>query len=265
MRYAGTTALITGASSGIGAEFARRFAALGADLVLVARRADVLDALAAEIRATGRSVHVVPFDLTAEHSGRELVQRVGVRVDTVVNCAGAARTKSFEDSTEEEIRAQLRVNIDAVVGLSHAFLPQLTESGQGALVNVASLTGYLPTPGLAAYSAAKSFVVRFTEALAHELRGSGLTVLALSPGPTRTEFYATSGTRDGGVRFQTAAQVVDTAIAALGKKNPPVSIISGALNRWVGRVLSALPRKTVLRLMEAEPVARHDRLGDCTT
>ncbi|MFD4640122.1 SDR family NAD(P)-dependent oxidoreductase [Lentzea sp. NPDC058436] len=254
MRYAGTTALITGASSGIGAEFARRFAARGADLVLVARRADVLDALAAEIRETGRTVQVVPFDLTEDRSGRRLAERVG-RVDTVVNCAGVAKTGSFEDSTEDEIRLQLRVNVDAVVDISHAFLPRLKASGQGALVNVASLTAHLPVPGLAAYSAAKAFVVHFTEALAHELRGSGLTVLALSPGPTRTEFYATSGTHENGVRFQTAAQVVDTAFAALDKKNPPVSVISGAQNRWVKRVLKALPTRTALRLMEAEPVA----------
>ncbi|MFD9700257.1 SDR family NAD(P)-dependent oxidoreductase [Lentzea sp. NPDC059081] len=255
MRYAGTTALITGASSGIGAEFARRFAERGADLVLVARRASALDELAAEIRAdTGRTVHVVPFDLTGERSGQRLAEQLDVAVDTVVNCAGVAHTKPFAELTEDEIHVQLRVNVDAVVDISHAFLPRLVGSGRGALVNVASLTGYLPVPGMAVYSAAKSFVVRFTEALAHETRGSGLTVLALSPGPTSTEFYEVSGTETEGVRFQTAAQVVGTAFAALDRKRPPVSVISGSTNRWLGRAAAALPRRTVLRLAETRSV-----------
>ncbi|SES31587.1 hypothetical protein SAMN05216188_13256 [Lentzea xinjiangensis] len=258
MRYAGTTALITGASSGIGAEFARRFARRGADLVLVARRAAALDALAAEIRAdTGRTVHVVPFDLTGDRSGHRLAEQLhglGVEVDTVLNCAGVAHTKHFAASSEDEIRVQLRVNLEAVVDISRAFLPRLTESGRGALVNVASLTGHLSVPGMAVYAASKAFVVRFTEALAHETRGSGLTVLVLSPGPTRTEFYETSGTAATGVRFQTSAQVADTAFDALDSRRPPVGVISGSVNRWARRVVAVLPKRTALRLLEAEPV-----------
>ncbi len=258
MRYAGTTALITGASSGIGAEFARRFARRGADLVLVARREEALAALAAQIRAdTGRTVHVVPFDLTGDRAGHRLAARIdelGVAVDAVLNCAGVAHTKSFTASSEDEIRVQLRVNVDAVVDISRAFLPRLTEAGRGVLVNVASLTGYLTVPGMAVYSASKSFVIRFTEALAHETRGSDLTVLALSPGPTRTEFYEVSGTVDAGVRFQTPAQVVDTAFTALDRRRPPVAVISGRANRWVRRVVAVLPRRMALRLLEAEPV-----------
>ncbi|MCG8921849.1 SDR family oxidoreductase [Lentzea sp. CC55] len=256
MRYAGTTALITGASSGIGAEFAQRFAGRGADLVLVARREEALESLASQIRTdTGRSVRVVPFDLTEERSGHRLAALLeGQGVDTVVNCAGVAHTKPFAASSEDEIRVQLRVNLDATVGITRAFLPQLIASGCGALVNVASLTGYLSTPGMAVYSASKSFVVRFTEALAHETRESGLTVLALSPGPTSTEFYGVSGTRTSGVRFQTAAQVVGTAIAALDRRKPPVSVISGSANRWARRVAAVLPKRTALRLVEARPV-----------
>lgn len=257
MQYAGTTALVTGASSGLGAEFARRFARRGADVVLVARRPDALDALAADIRAeTGRTVHAVPLDLTTERSGYRLADRVAelrITVDTVVNCAGAGATKPFSDSSEEEVHRQLRLDIDALVAVSHAFLPQLVRSGQGALINVASLTAYMPVPNMAVYAAAKSFVVRFTEALAHELRDSGLTVMALSPGPTRTEFYTASGTDTKGVRFETPEQVITTAFKALDCRRPPLSVISGRTNRWVRRLLAVLPKRTVLRLVESAP------------
>ncbi|SJM69806.1 Probable short-chain dehydrogenase [Gulosibacter sp. 10] len=248
---------MTGASSGIGAEFARRLARSGADVVAVARRVDALEALADEITAeTGRSVRVVPFDLVAERSGYRLADRLreaGIRVDTVVNCAGTGSTRELLASSEEEIRRQLRVNVDATVEVSRALLPQLIESGRGTLVNIASLTAYMPVPGMAVYAASKSFVVRFTEALAHETRRTGVTVMALSPGPTATEFYRASGTAQGGVRFQTPEQVVTTAFRALERRNPPVSIISGMRNRWIKRLLAFLPKRTVLRLATSRP------------
>ncbi|WP_030608030.1 SDR family NAD(P)-dependent oxidoreductase [Streptomyces sclerotialus] len=257
MQYSQTTALITGASSGIGAEFARQLARRGADLVLVARRADALQALAREIRAdTGRTVETMTADLAAERGGRLLGERIleqGIRVDTVVNCAGVGLTKAFEDSSESELRGQLRLDVEALVELCHALLPQLRESGRGALVNIGSLTGYLPVPGMAVYAAAKAFVVRFTEALAHELRGAGLTVLAVSPGPTRTGFYAASGTDGTGTRFQSAEEVVAAALRALDRRRPPVSIIAGRANRWTRRILGLLPTRVVLRLAESRP------------
>lgn len=259
MRYETTTALVTGASSGIGAEFARRLAHRGAEIVAVARRVDELEALAEDIRSeTGRQVHVLPFDLSEDRAGYRLAEQLaeaGVQVDTVVNCAGIGVTRSFADATEEEIRRQLRVNVDATVEISHAFLPQLVDSGVGALVNVASLTAYMPVPGMAVYAASKSFVVRFTEALAHEVRASGVTVMAVSPGPTATAFYSTSGTTESGVRFQTPDQVVITALDALQRRNPPVSVISGARNRWIKRMAGVLPARTVLRVAETRPAS----------
>ncbi|WP_374947721.1 SDR family NAD(P)-dependent oxidoreductase [Agreia sp.] len=259
MHYRGTTALITGASSGIGAEFARAFANRGADVVLVARATDALDAIATNIRTrTGVTVHVVSVDLSLDHSGRRLresVDALGVQVDTLVNCAGAGLTKPFAESTEEEILRQLRLNVDAVVDISRAFLPSLIQSGRGALINVGSLTGYMPVPGMAVYAAAKAFTVRFTEAIAHELRQTKLTVMAISPGPTRTGFYSTSGTDVGGVRFQTPEQVVDTALRAVDRRKPPVSVISGGMNRWTSRIVALLPRRVALRLTESKPAA----------
>ena len=257
MQYAQTTALVTGASSGIGAEFARALARRGADLVLVARREDVLETVASEIRdVSGRTVHVVPLDLTADGAGRDLARRVaslGLSIDTVVNAAGIGRTEDFTSSGAEAIRQQLALNVHAVVDVSHALLPQVASSGRGALVNVASLTGYMPVPGMAVYAASKAFVIRFTEALAHETRTSGATVLAVSPGPTRTDFYAGSGTATTGVRFQTPAQVVATTLSALERRRPPVSVVSGAGNRLTRRMVGLLPTRLVLPMAESKP------------
>ena len=253
MHYEETTALITGASSGVGEEFARALASRGADVVLVARRHDVLDRLANDIRtATGRRVHVMATDLSEPGAGTRLateLNELGIRVDTVINNAGVGKTEPFSAASATDIEQQLRLNINAVVDISHALLPGLLDHGRGTLLNVASLTGYAPTPGMAVYAASKAFVLRFTEALAYELRDSSVTVMALAPGPTRTNFYSASGTSEGGVRFQTPAQVVATALTALEQKRPPVSIVSGWRNRWSSRLLTILPRRTVMKMM----------------
>ena len=253
MQYASSTALITGASSGLGEEFARRFAARGADLILVARRQDVLERLAVDIRhSSGRQVHVVAADLSAPGAGDAVVATLakrGLRVDTLVNNAGLGKTEPFAASSADDVHTQIGLNVGAVVDLTHGLLPQLVASASGALINVASLTAYSPTPNMAVYAASKAFVLRFTEALAYEVRDTGLTVLAVSPGPTRTGFYAASGTTENGVRFQQPSQVVTTAFKALDRTRPPVSVVSGPQNRLSSRVLGLLPRRMVLRLM----------------
>jgi short-subunit dehydrogenase len=259
MDHADKTVLITGASSGIGREFARAFAARGADLVIVARRIDLLDRMVQSLEHEfGRRVTTVALDLATPESGarllRELEER-NVRVDSVVNCAGVGLTRDFIDSSQADIDGQLAVNIDALVDICRAFLPQLIASGAGALVNIASLTAYMPTPGMAVYAASKAFVLRFTEALSFELRDSGVTVLAFSPGPTRTEFYSNSGSSERGVRFETPEQVVASALRELDRSKPPVSSVSGRANRRTSRVVSILPRRTVLRLANSSPVS----------
>lgn len=253
MQYAQTTALITGASSGLGEEFARQLAGRGADLVLVARRHDVLERLAADIRhSSGRQVHVIASDLSAPGAGDALIATLaerGLSVDTLVNNAGLGKTAPFGESPAADVHDQIGLNVTAVVDLTHGLLPQLLASGRGALLNIASLTAYSPTPNMAVYAASKAFVLRFTEALAYELRGSGLSVLALSPGPTRTGFYAASGTAETGVRFQRPAEVVAVALKSLDRAQTPVSVVSGWQNRLSSRVLGLLPRRTVLRMM----------------
>ena len=253
MQYTDTTVMITGASSGLGEEFARQLANRGADLVLLARRKNILEDLAADIRsASGRQVHVIAADLSVPGAAASVVSALaerGLHVNSLVNNAGLGKTAPFAKSSLTDVHAQIGLNVTAVVDLTHALLPQLLASGRGALVNIASLTAYSPTPNMAVYAASKAFVLRFTEALAYELRDSSLSVLALSPGPTRTGFYATSGTTETGVRFQQPAQVVASAFKALDRAQTPTSVVSGWQNRVSSHVLGLLPRRTVLRMM----------------
>ncbi|MDQ0644905.1 SDR family NAD(P)-dependent oxidoreductase [Microbacterium murale] len=243
----GGTALITGASSGIGAEFARRFAGRGSDLVLVARRADRLEELASELRTTaGVRVDVVSADLAvsgaADALHAELTQR-GIRVTSLVNNAGFGTHGAFDHSDPARATSEIQLNVGTLVELSRAFIPQLL-AGNGALVTVASTAAYQPIPGMAVYGATKAFVLSFTEALWAEAQGTGLRVLAVSPGSTRTEFFDVVGTDDASVgRQQTAGDVVDTAFRELDRNRSRPSVISGRVNHLMAVGTRLLSRR----------------------
>nr|BFF20342.1 hypothetical protein GCM10025730_38630 [Promicromonospora thailandica] len=198
--YSTQTVLLTGASSGIGRALATELAARGADLVLVARRADRLEALAAELRTRHRTaVTVVPFDLSGARVGADLKAAVdghGVVVTSLVNNAGFGTWGRFRDEDPERLAREIAVDVSAPVQIAHAFLPDLLAAGNGFLINVASMAAYAPSPRMAVYSATKAFVLHFTEALWAELRHTGLTVFALSPGATSTEFNDVVGTEE---------------------------------------------------------------------
>ncbi|MFF3862822.1 SDR family NAD(P)-dependent oxidoreductase [Streptomyces sp. NPDC002209] len=253
--YRDRTTLITGASSGLGAEFARQLAARGSDLVLVARREDRLKALAGELSAAhGVSVEVIAMDLAVEGCGERLaaeVERRGITVSSVINNAGFGTYGLFHEEDPQRLRQEVGLDVMAVVDISRAFIGPLRSRGEGVLVNVASSAAYQPVPNMAVYGATKAFVLSFTEALWQESRGNGLRVLALSPGATRTEFFDVVGTEDAasGTKMQTSEEVVRTALKALDRKNPPPSVVSGALNRIMtlsGRFAS---RRTVVRIV----------------
>lgn len=252
MDHRGTTALITGASSGLGEQFATDLAARGADLVLVARRGDRLEALAARLRAAhGTRVLPLATDLARPDAVPELVAALTehrAAVTTLVNCAGFGLTAPFLRASRGTSADQVALNVTTVVELTRSLLPGLVASGRGALVNVASLAGHQPAPGMAVYGATKAFVLSFTEALAVELRSTGVRVLCLSPGSTRTEFYTVSGTSDRGARFQSPEQVVATALRALDRRRTPASVVSGRANRVLAATSRVLPRRLVLTL-----------------
>ncbi|MFI5911738.1 SDR family NAD(P)-dependent oxidoreductase [Dactylosporangium sp. NPDC051541] len=236
--YGVQTVLLTGASSGIGAAFATALAARGADLVLVARRADRLTALAGELRrAHGVRAETVPFDLSRPDAGPALHRAVadrGVTVTSLINNAAVGSFALFADADPARLAAELAVDVAAPVQLTAAFLPGILAAGNGFIVNVAGVSAYLPSPRMAVYSAAKAFVSSFTESLWAELRGTGVTVLAVGPGATATEFTAGMGP-DAGVltsrRLRTPGDVVATALAHLDRRDPGPTVIDGRSNR----------------------------------
>jgi uncharacterized protein len=251
------TVLVTGASSGIGAEFARQLAARGSSLVLVARRKDRLEELAGELRARGVTAHVVAADLAQPGIGQRLAEEVaGFGVTSLVNNAGFANFGPFHEEDPERLRQEVAVDVNAVVEISRAFIEPLRANGHGFLVNVASMAAYQATPWSSVYGATKAFVVSFTEGLWVESRGTGLRVMALSPGATRTEFFEVVGSDEmaGGGRMQTAGEVVATAMRALDRRVTPVGVISGRMNRvmaFAGRHFSsrALGARVVGRMV----------------
>ena len=240
--YSKETVLITGASSGIGAEFARHLAARGASLVLVARRVDRLEALAAEL--VGTTCAVIPLDLAEPDAGPRLLQAVGdIKVTSLINNAGFGTNGAFADDDPERLTQELRLNIEALVSITHAFLPQLS----GVLVNVASNASYQAVPYMAVYGASKAFVRSFTEALWFEYRESPLKVLALSPGSTKTEFFDVMGSevKVGGIQ-QTADAVVAAAISALDRRNPGPGVIPGFSNKAMVAAGKLVPNRVLV-------------------
>jgi short-subunit dehydrogenase len=194
-------ALVTGASAGIGAALAREFAAHGFDTILVARRRDRLEALAAELRERhGCTAHVLLADLADPAAPARLVSDVasmGLHVDALVNNAGYGLPGRFLACSWEQHRAFIQVMVTAVAELCHRFAPSMTERRRGWIVNVASVAGLVPaTAGHTLYGAAKSLVIRFSESLARELRPHGVHVTALCPGFTYTEFHDVNQMRE---------------------------------------------------------------------
>lgn len=228
------TALITGASSGIGEEFARQLARRGYELVLVARRKDRLEQLAEQVPTTA---HVIECDLAFEAeelAGR--VERLGADVDLLVNNAGFGLRGHFLGLDAEREAEMVRVNCEAVVRLTHAFVPGMVERGSGGVITVASTAGMQPLPYETTYAASKAFAISFMEALSMELRGTGVRALVVNPGPVKTEWQAVAG-YDENTRtipgMISAEQCVADALRAYdrGKR----SMIPGRLFPWVMR------------------------------
>ncbi len=256
-------ALITGASAGLGEEFARQLAPQAGTLILVARRLDKLEALKAELEAGQQflSVRVYGCDLADEHAVDGLITWLhaeGFPIDFLVNNAGVGDHGAFESSDWPRVRGMMAVNIAALTRLTHAMLPTLKRSSGAAILNVSSVASLLPLPGMAVYAATKAYVTSFSEALRLELRDSGVTVTALCPGPVNTEFgdVASRGPQDSMQSPElfkvTPAEVVRESLRAVAGDRPRV--IPGWIVCLVMTAVSALPMLLLRRLLRARPV-----------
>jgi short-subunit dehydrogenase len=252
----GTTALVTGASSGLGVGYAHELARRGADLVLTARRLERLEALAVELAEKYGTVStVIPLDLAAPGAVAELVRDLaerGIRVGTLVNNAGFGHFGRVVDAPTDRVHGQVAVNVAALTELTHALLPDLLGAALAhphgaALVNLASTAAFQPVPRLAVYAATKAYVLSLTEALWYETLGTGLKVTAVCPGPTDTEFYAVARRSSAGPRrVMSVDEVVRTTFAALDRRRTPPHTISGGSNRLLARLAGVAPRRMVL-------------------
>lgn len=249
------TVLVTGASSGIGLELAKCFAADGARLVLTARHAEALESLAAELhRAYGTDIVVLPGDLslpeTPERIFRELQGR-GVAVDVLVNNAGFGLWGRFADLPLQRQLDMLQVNVTALVHLTGLFLPGMVQRRRGGVLNVASVAGFLPGPGMSIYYASKSAVLSFTEALARELAGTHVTATVVCPGPTITNFGNAANFPEK-VRLVRVSRMSAKAVARSGLRafrRKSVIAIPGLHNRMIILMTKHLPRRLMTRLV----------------
>jgi short-subunit dehydrogenase len=247
------TALVTGASSGIGEAMARQLAERGADVILTARRGDRLEAVAATLRAAhGVRVDVLPLDLGAPGAAEELFARTegqGRHVDVLVNNAGFGVHERFTDIAWDRTAAQLQLNVVALTELTHRFSRAMLGSGRGWILNVASVGAYMPVPSYATYAAGKAYVRNFTEALAFELRGTPVHVCCLNPGATATEFMNVAGhqvPRGGSIALMSAERCARIGLRALfaGRRN----VVAGWSNVFATLVFRLLPRFAITRV-----------------
>lgn len=243
VNYRGRHAIVTGASSGLGVEFARELAKRGAHLSLVARREPELKALAEDLRRQyGVDAEAISMDLSAAHAAEQLQARVP-HADILVNNAGFGTSGTIEAQNDEGRRRtiqEIQLNVAALTDLTQRYVPGMVAQSFGIVINVASTAGFQPVPHMAVYGATKAFVLSFTQALAAELDGTGVRVRALCPGPTATSFFDVANASTPFGRIRKPEQVIATAFA--GISDDKTVVVDGATNligSWGGRHLPA--------------------------
>ena len=235
------TALITGPSAGIGLELSRLVAADGHKIVLVSRDEPRLQKLAVELRAGGSpDVRVIPLDLSKPHAADAVAD---LDVDILINNAGfGVHGRCWEADLQKQLDL-IQVNVAALAHLTRLFLPGMIAKGQGRIMNVASVAGFLPGPYMAAYYASKAFVVSFSMAVSEECRGTGVTVTAVCPGPTQTEFFVRAGINDAPLmsgQMMSAASVAQIGYKAMLSGRPLV--VTGWTNKLLAQATRFAPR-----------------------
>jgi short-subunit dehydrogenase len=243
------TALITGASSGIGLELAKLMAP-DFDLIITARNQTELGKIARELEAShGNHVHVIPGDLTLQEAPREIfaeIERRGLPVDVLINNAGFGLYGPFAESDSKASLAMVEVNIAALTALTRLALPGMIERKRGRIMNVASTAGFQPGPLMAVYYATKAYVIMFSEAIANELKGSGVSVTCLCPGATATKFAGRANMEESRLFKMGAMKSKDVARAGYkGMIAGKGMVIPGLLNKTIAMSVRFSPRKLV--------------------
>jgi short-subunit dehydrogenase len=247
------TVLVTGASSGIGLELARCFAADGCRLVLVARKGQVLEALASELRKAHKiQAQVITTDLAHPESPTRLLthlQSAGLKVDVLVNNAGFGAQGKFAELPLGRQLEMLQVNITSLTHLTGLLLPGMIERGRGGILNLASTAAFQPGPGMAVYYATKAYVLSFSEALAEELAGTGVTVTAVCPGPTTTNFGTAANMNTAGI-VKKVSMTAETVARQSHRayRDGKVVVINGFRNAFPAFLVRLLPRAVVRKI-----------------
>ncbi len=253
------TALVTGASSGIGETFAQELASRQTNLVVVARSKDKLDRLATQLQQQYNiQVDVIAQDLTEPNATQILFNTItqkGITIDLLINNAGFGDYGAFIERPLEKQVTMIQLNNIALVELTHLFLPGMKQRGSGGIINVASIAGFQPLPYLSIYAATKAFVLSFTEAIWAENKGSGVNIMALCPGPTESQFFKRAEFPDsfagGGGNYTPAEEVVKDALKALAK-NQSNRVTGGVANNFIVNLPRLFPREMIVSVVEKQ-------------
>ena len=241
--------VITGASAGLGVEFARQCRARGDELVLVARRRDRLEALASELG----SAHVVALDLARPEGPSNLlaeVGKLGLEVDTLINNAGFGLIGGFASAPPERLLEMIDLNIRALTETCGLFLPAMVERRRGAILNVASTAAFQAGPNMAVYYASKAYVLSFTEAVHQEMKGKGVKVSALCPGPTATEFFDVAESANSALARMATDPVAVVRAGLKGLDRNKAIVIPGIANKVGAQSSRFLPRAVMRRVID---------------
>lgn len=252
LNFKNKTVLITGASSGIGKEFAKSLANQGANLILTARSGDALLVLSKQLETshTGIWVKTVTLDLSELNAAQILFNRIdemGISVDYLINNAGFGKFCEFSNESVETYNKMLMLNINALVELTHLFLPEMKQKNNGGIINVASTGAFQPLPYQAVYGASKAFVLSFSEALTGELLDTNIRVMALCPGTTASRFMENANADTSKMKLMPAKQVVSEALVAYA--NNKMVTISGTANYLTSLIPRLVSRKMTVKIV----------------
>lgn len=251
MDFKGKTAVVTGASSGIGLGYAHELATRGAHLVLVARNQKQLEKVSAQIQVTNDvRVDVIALDLSKPTSGQELIDiltKLKLSTDVLINNAGFGTNQRVAKEDRTKVQQEIMLNVITLVDLTAAVLPSMLKNDFGVIVNIGSTASFQPVPGMAVYAATKAFARSFTEALWGEVQGTNVRVLSVNPGATSTEFFNVAGANPAGP-LAPVSDVVDATFKALDSKHSGPSIIVGGRNALMAKMTRFVPQKAVIKI-----------------